>query len=52
MGCISEKVNDGYFTMEIPAKIDYKIIKKELEKFEQEEIIGYSEPCLSNLHRY
>ncbi len=52
IGCVSEKMNDAYFTMEIPAIIDYKIIKKELEELEQKEIIGYSEPCLSNLHQY
>jgi hypothetical protein len=52
IGCVSEKINDAYFTMEVPATIDYKIIKNELDELEQKEIIGYSEPCLSNLHQY
>jgi hypothetical protein len=52
MGCVSEKINEAYFAMEIPANVDYKVIKQKLKEFEQEEVIGYSEPCLSNLHQY
>ncbi len=51
LGCVSEKVNDGYFSMEIPEKVNYKPIKQKLEELEQKEIIGYAEPCLSNKHR-
>jgi hypothetical protein len=50
--CISEKLNDGYFAMEIPAKVDYKPIKEKLEEFKQNDFIDYSESCLSNEHRY
>lgn len=51
LGCVSEKVNDGYFSMEIPALIDYKFIKQKLDDLEQNEIIGYAEPCLADQHR-
>lgn len=51
LGCVSEKVNDGYFSMEIPAVADYKIIKQKLDDLEQNEIIGYAEPCLADQHR-
>ena len=51
LGCISEKVNDGYFSMEIPALVDYKPIKQKLDNLENKEIIGYAEPCLSGGHR-
>lgn len=51
LGCISEKVNDGYFSMEVPAVVDYKIIKQKLDDLEQNEIIGYAEPCLADQHR-
>lgn len=51
LGCISEKVNDGYFSMEIPALVDYKLIKQKLDELEQNEIIGYAEPCLADQHR-
>lgn len=51
LGCVSEKVNEGYFSMEIPASVDYKIIKQELDDLEFNEIIGYAEPCLADQHR-
>jgi len=51
LGCVSEKVNDGYFSMEIPALIDYKFIKGKLDNLEQNDIIGYAEPCLADQHR-
>lgn len=50
-GCQSEKVNDKYFSMEIPFDLNYKPIKTELDKLEYEEIIGYAEPCLSEKHK-
>lgn len=51
LGCVSEKVNDGYFSMEIPALVNYKLIKQKLNELEQSEIIGYAEPCLADQHR-
>lgn len=52
MGCISEKVKEGYFAMEIPAEKHYGPIKQKLDELEDAEIIGYSEPCLSSIHQY
>jgi len=37
--------------MEIPANLDYKPIKKELDRMENTEIIGYAEPTISDKHR-
>jgi hypothetical protein len=51
MGCASEKVNEGYFAMEVPANIEYKPIKQKLEELERFEFIGYAEPCISDKHR-
>lgn len=51
LGCESEKANEGYFSMEIPADLDYKPIKKELDRMENAEIIGYAEPTISEKHR-
>lgn len=51
LGCVSEKVNDGYFSMGIPALVDYKFIKQKLEELEHNEIIGYAESCLSDRHK-
>jgi hypothetical protein len=51
LGCVSEKVNEGYFSMEIPVSVDYKLIKQKLDDLELNEIIGYAEPCLADQHR-
>ena len=52
LGCVSEKINDGYFSMEIPSNIDYKNIKSKLDELENKEVIGYAEPCLAEGHRH
>jgi hypothetical protein len=51
LGCVSEKVNNGYFSMEIPSHVDYGNIKKKLDELEMQEIIGYAECCLADGHR-
>ncbi len=51
LGCVSEKMNDKYFSMEIPAEVNYGPIKQKLDDLEIEEIIDYAEPCLSDRHR-
>ena len=51
-GCISEKLNDRYFAMEVPADKDYTLIKQKLSELEANEIIGYAEPVLSEKHSY
>ncbi|MDP3393069.1 DUF4265 domain-containing protein [Sediminibacterium sp.] len=51
LGCVSEKVNEGYFSMKIPAIVDYKKIKNKLDELEAQETIGYAEPCLADGHR-
>ncbi|TND03497.1 MAG: hypothetical protein FD123_3918 [Bacteroidetes bacterium] len=50
LGCISERVNDGYFSMEVPANTNYKNIKQKLDELEAQEIIGYAESCLASGH--
>ena len=52
LGCVSEKVNEGYFSMEVPMAVDYKPVKLKLDEMEGEDIIGYAEPCLSDHHKY
>jgi hypothetical protein len=52
LGCESEKYNDGYFVMEIPAKLNYKPIREKLIELEEKNMIGYAEPCLSENHSY
>ena len=50
-GCISERVNERYFSMEIPFAKEYTPIRKKLTDLKNEGIIDYSEPCLSGVHR-
>ena len=51
LGCISERVNDGYFSMEVLHDTVYTQIKQKLADLEEQEIIGYAEPCLSEKHK-
>ena len=51
-GCLAEKLNDRYFAMEVPADKDYVPIKQLLGELENEGIISYAEPCLSDKHQY
>ena len=51
MGCLSERVNNGYFSMEVLADKNYRPIKQKLTELEDKGIIGYAEPCLSDNHR-
>ncbi len=52
LGCVSEKVSEVYFSMEIPAAIDYKKIKEKLDELEAKGTIEYAEPCLAEGHKY
>jgi hypothetical protein len=52
LGCISEKLNDRYFAIEILADKDYSIIRQRLTEFEDAGTISYAEPCLHQNHWY
>ncbi len=51
-GCISEKLNQRYFALNIPANSDYLMVKQKLDDLEKEEVIGYAESCLAQKHQY
>ena len=50
LGCQSERVNDGYFSMEVLAIHNYLIIQQKLVELEKIGVISYAEPWLSNIH--
>jgi hypothetical protein len=52
LGCISEKLNDNYFAMEIPADKDYSTIRQNLIELKDVGVISYAEPCLGRNHWY
>lgn len=51
LNCTSEGVNNSYFSMEILKETNYSGIKKILDEYENNGIIGYAEPCLSEKHQ-
>lgn len=51
LDCTSEGLNDSYFSMEILKRVDYSIIKKILTSYENDGILNFSEPCLSEKHQ-
>jgi hypothetical protein len=52
MGCRSEKLNQNYFALEVPANIDYIPVKRKLDELEKGGILDYAESCLSEKHQY
>ncbi len=51
LACTSERMDNKYFVIEIPKSVDYKSIKKELQKMEDSGILAYAEAVLSNEHK-
>ncbi len=51
LNCTSEGFNDSYFSMEILKKVNYRDIKKILIEYENDGILEYAEPCLSEKHQ-
>ncbi len=49
--CLSEGLNEKYFSIEITKSIDYSVIKILLDEYKNSDIIDYAEPCLSEKHR-
>ncbi|HTE25815.1 DUF4265 domain-containing protein [Flavitalea sp.] len=52
LGCMSEKLNDRYFAMEVPSKLDYQPVKQRLIELQESEVLDYAESCLSSNHHY
>lgn len=52
LDCESEKFNEGYFVIEVPADKSYEPIKQKLSELQNKGIIDYAEPALSENHQY
>lgn len=52
LGCKSEKLTNKYFVMEVSSDMEYRNIKIELDKLEEQGYIEYAESCLSENHNY
>lgn len=51
LNCVSEGLNDSYFSMEILKDVNYSQIQKILAEYENDGILEYAEPCLSEKHK-
>src|SRR5690606_25236122 len=51
LDCLSEGLNKNFFSVEIIKQTDYKKIRELLEDYEQQGILEYAEPWLSEKHR-
>jgi hypothetical protein len=50
MGCVSEKLNNKYFALEVPAAVDYLPVLQKLDELTEAGVIDYAESCLSQHH--
>lgn len=51
INCLSEGLNDTFFSVEIVREVDYSIVKSLLNEYETLSVIEFAEPCLSEKHR-
>ena len=49
--CLSEGLNKKFFSVEIPKSTDYRIIKQLLTNYENQGVLEFAEPCLSEKHQ-
>lgn len=49
--CLSQGLNEKYFSVEINENIDYLVVKTLLDEYKNSNVIDYAEPCLSEKHR-
>lgn len=51
LGFYCEKLNEGYFVIQILAETNYSLVRDILEDLFEKGIIDYAESCLSDTHR-
>jgi hypothetical protein len=51
LGCNFEGINENYLALDVPSDIRYKEIRKILDTLEGNDIIGFVESCLSEIHQ-
>ena len=51
LGCASEKFEEGYFVIDIPAQLSYGPVNALLNEMLLDDSIDYAEACLSEKHR-
>lgn len=51
LGCSTEKLQEGYFVIEVLSTMNYQPIKMILDELSDSNVIDYAEPCLAEGHR-
>ncbi len=51
LNCLSEGLNQKFFSVEVLKPTNYRIIRELLSKYEQKGVLEYAEPCLSEKHQ-
>ncbi|MGB0166556.1 MAG: DUF4265 domain-containing protein [Luteibaculum sp.] len=51
IGCQTDRVQDGYFVMNIPENLSYSFIRSMLSDLEEQEAISFAEPWLGPNHQ-
>jgi len=51
LGCNFEGVNENYLALDIPSDVNYGPVRNILDQLEQEDLIGFAESCLSEIHQ-
>lgn len=51
-GCNWEGLNDKYFAIDVPAPVNYDLVRTRLEELKRQDIIDYAESCLGEEHQY
>lgn len=51
LGCNFEGVNENYLALDVPSDVNYGPVRNILDQLEQEDLIGFAESCLSEIHQ-
>ena len=51
LGCSTEKLQEGYFVIEVLSTMNYQPIKMILNELSDSNVIDYAEPCLAEDHK-
>ncbi|WPV00462.1 DUF4265 domain-containing protein [Mucilaginibacter sp. cycad4] len=51
LGCNWEGMDSKYFALDVPASVNYSLVKARLEELKERGIIDYAESCLSEGHQ-
>lgn len=52
LNCESEKFDEGYFVINVPAELSYLPIRDKLSDLQNQGIVDFAESCLSENHNY